>query len=333
MKRAGGLYERIAEPENLHLAFWKARRGKDGKADVEAFRQNLDDEIECMRADLLAETMVWGRYHLFTIFDPKERIICAAPFRDRVLHHAIMNVCDPVFERYQIFDSYACRKGRGLHACLERARYYTRRHGWYLKLDVRKYFDSINHAILLQQIGDRFKDNRLVNLMASLLCTYATQPGQGLPIGNLTSQYFANHYLGRLDHLCKETLRVPGYVRYMDDIVLWADNREPLIEWHRQIVDFCHKALSLELKPPCLNKTGLGITMLGYRVFPGMVLLARRSRKRFTDKLQSYWRKIQYGEWGQREFSAHVLPLSAYAGHARSIGFRLGVMYQIGCSP
>ncbi len=293
MKRVGGLYERIAAPENLRLAFWKARRSKDGKADVEAFRRNLEVEVECLRSDLLAEQIAWGRYHLFTIYDPKERVICAALFRDRVLHHAIMNVCDPVFERYQVFDSYACRKGKGLHACLDRARYYTRRHGWYLKLDVRKYFDSIQHAILLEQICRQFKDERTLRLMAGLISTYATEPGMGLPIGNLTSQYFANHYLGSLDHLCKETLRIPGYVRYMDDIVLWADSREDLLGWHETIVDFCDKELSLELKPPCLNKTRLGISMLGYRVLPGTVLLARRSRRRYAVKLATYWQKLQ----------------------------------------
>lgn len=333
MKRSGALYERIAEPDNLRLAFWKARRGKDGKVDVEAFRLHLDGEINRMRADLLAECVAWGPYHQFTVHDPKERTICAAPFRDRVLHHAIMNVCDPVFERYQVFDSYACRTGKGLHACLGRARQYTRRHCWYLKLDVRKYFDSISHPILLDQLRRRFKDARIIRLLDELLGTYTTRPGRGLPIGNLTSQYFANHYLGGLDHLIKETLRVPGYVRYMDDMVLWADDRLALRCMEARLRTFCKSELALELKPACLNRTRKGVSMLGYRVFPHHVLLARRSRGRFARKLNVYWRRLKEGEWSQTDFAAHVLPLTAYAGHAGSIGFRLAVMDRIGCSP
>lgn len=333
MKRVGGLYEQIGEPENLRLAFWKARRGKEGKPEVEEFRSRLDIEIGQLRHALAGARVAWGDYYRFTVHDPKTRTICAAPFRDRVLHHAIMHVCEPVFERYQVFDSYACRKGKGLHACLDRARQYTRRHAWYLKLDVRKYFDSISHRILLAQLRCRFKDERLMRLFESLLQSYQTESGHGIPIGNLTSQYFANQYLAAMDHRIREILRIPGYVRYMDDFVLWADTREALRLANDGLRSYCRDQLALELKPPILNRAALGVTMLGYRVFPHTVRLAKRSRRRFAVKLQCYWRKLQEGEWNQDDFAAHVLPLTAYAGHARSTGFRLAVMEHIGCSP
>lgn len=333
MRRAGHLFERIADPENLRLAFWKARRCKDGKPEVEAFRSQMEAEVMRLSADLLSLTVAVGDYHTFTIHDPKERLICAASFRERVLHHAIINVCEPVFERFLIHDSYACRKGKGLHVCLERAKRHTRRHDWYLKLDVRKYFDSIPHAVLKANLRRRFKDGRLLALFDRLIDSYAVTPGRGIPIGNLTSQHFANDYLAGLDHWIMETLRVPGYIRYMDDMILWHDDRRELAEIGRQIRAFCQERLALELKPPCLNRTAAGVTMLGYRVFPNSVRLAARSRKRFSRNLAIYWRKLEDAEWGQDDFSAHVLPLAAYAGHADSTGFRLAVMEKIGCSP
>ncbi len=333
MRRTGNLYDAIADPENLQLAFWRARRGKDGKPEVEEFRRHLDRHLDALRRDLLNEAVEPGPFHRFTIHDPKDRLICAAPFRDRVLHHAIMNVCEPAFERYQVSDSYACRRGKGLHAALQRAVQFTRRHTWYLKLDVRKYFDRIAHDVLRRNLARRFKDARLLRLFTTLIDGYAASPGRGIPIGNLTSQYFANDYLAGVDHRVKEILYIPGYVRYMDDVVLWHDDRDALLRAERDLRAHCQDVLGLELKPLCLNRTAKGVTMLGYRVFPGYVALARRSRTRFAGKLRGYWNKLQKGEWNQNDFAVHVLPLSAYVGHARSTGFRRAVMVQIGCSP
>jgi RNA-directed DNA polymerase len=333
VKRVGNLYDAIAGHDNLRLAFWKARRGKDGKPEVEAYRLNLVDELCELRVRLLAETCVIGNYHYFTIYDPKERLICAADFRERVLHHAIINVCEPVFERYQVFDSFACRRGKGLHACLERAKKHTRRYAWYLKLDVRKYFDSMPHVLLKGCLCRRFKDNRLLGLFDKIIDSYAVSPRHGIPIGNLASQYFANDYLAVMDHWLLEQVRVPGYIRYMDDFVIWHNEKKALNEIEREVRTFCLKQLGLELKPPCLNRTFTGVTMLGYRVFPDRVRLAARSRKRFADKLALFWHKLQKGEWGEDEFAAHVLPLTSYVRYAESAGFRNAIMKTIGCSP
>ncbi|MBP5673741.1 MAG: hypothetical protein J6X49_15240 [Victivallales bacterium] len=221
MKRAGNLYMEIAEMDNLRLAFWKAQRGKRGKREVMAYRENLDEELMRLHEQLVQGEVEVGRYHYFTIHDPKERMICAADFRERVLHHAIMNVCEPFFERYQIHDSYACRKGKGVDACLERLQEMCRRHQWYLKLDIHKYFDSIPHEGMKQVLRHYFKDTRLLMLFYRIIDSYEVASGRGIPIGNLTSQHFANMYLGVLDHQLKEVWKVPGYVRYMDDFILF----------------------------------------------------------------------------------------------------------------
>ncbi len=151
MARGRGLYHQIAEPDNLRLAFRKAAMGKADRREVVAYRRDLAANLVRLRSHLLSGDVPIGTYRLFTILDPKERIICAASFGDRVLHHAVMNICEPELERYAIFDTYACRPGKGLHRAVARGTGVTRRYPWYLKLDIRKYFDSIHHATLLQQ--------------------------------------------------------------------------------------------------------------------------------------------------------------------------------------
>jgi hypothetical protein len=177
MKRAGNLYGRIAEPENLRLAFLKSIRGKRGKPDVIAYTANLDANLRQLREQLLAERVDAGHYHFFTVHDPKERVICAASFPERVLHHAIMNVCEPVLERYAIHDSYACRTGKGMHSAVLRAQDFTRRYAWYLKLDIRQYFASIDHGVVTALLERRIKDKAVLRLIGAILDTYSTAPG------------------------------------------------------------------------------------------------------------------------------------------------------------
>lgn len=213
MKRAGDLYASITEPDNLQLAFYKAAKGKHDRHEVILFRKALDDNLSLLRRQLIQRCPDVGHYRFFQVRDPKPRRICAASFPERVLHHAIMNICDPVLERYAIHDSYACRKGKGTIRALERARIFSRRNGWYLKLDIRRYFDSVDQKIMLNLLRRKFKDQKLLHLFEQLLDTYQTEPGKGLPIGNLISQHLANFYLGFFDHWIKESLRVRCYLR------------------------------------------------------------------------------------------------------------------------
>lgn len=333
MKRFGFLYNKIAEMDNLKTAFWKAYRHKRGVPEAELFRSSLAAELDSLRSALLKDDVAVGDYHYFRIYDPKERLICAASFRERVLHHAVMNVCDTCFECPLITDTYACRKGMGLHSCIERAKVYTRRYKWYLKLDVRKYFDSVDHVHLKELLCRLFKDARLISLFERIIESYESSSGRGIPIGNLTSQYFANYYLSGLDHLVKEEMGVLGYVRYMDDFVLWDDSKEKLKEALGIIESFCMDKRNLKLKPPCLNRCSDGISMLGYRVFPEKVLLTHRSRKRFVRKLKLCYEELNAGMIDQDEFAERTLPLCAYIEHADSRGFRNGVIKEFGDNP
>lgn len=333
MKRTGNLIERIAEADNLRLAFWKASKGKRGKAEVLSFRGDLDVNLRRLGDELLSGSVAWGPYHKFRVRDPKDRMIYAPPFRDQVAQHAIMNVCGPQFERFQIDDSYASRKGKGLDRAILRARRFARRGDWYLKLDVRKYFDSVDHNVLKGLLRRAFKDAVVLELLDAVIDSYATTPERGLPLGNLTSQFFANHYLGVFDHFVKETLACRRYVRYMDDCVIWSGSRSALRGMQTRAASFLKARLGLDLKPGCLNACTLGMTFLGYRVFPGHVRLSRRSRDRFRRRLREYHANYQSGRWSEEETARHVEPLLAFVRRGESKAFRERVLQQAGPGP
>lgn len=323
MKRAGNLYPLIAEPDNLRLAFLKAVRGKRGKNEVRAYGARLDENLLLLREQLLTQRPDVGHYSFFTVYDPKERVICAASFPERVLHHAVMNVCEPVLERYAIHDSYACRTGKGMHAAVRRAQEFSRMHPWYLKLDVRKYFDSIDHATMRRLLSRRIKDSDLLTLFGRILSTYETTPGRGLPIGNLVSQHLANFYLGHLDHWVKETLRVRGYVRYMDDFVLWEETKDPLQIHLRAIRGFLSSELGLELKENVqINRCARGLPFLGYRVFPGHLDLGPRARQRFARRLRGYEAEWMDGAWSEADLARHMEALLSYVRFADTVALR-----------
>jgi RNA-directed DNA polymerase len=326
MKRERDLLSRIAEMENLQLAYLKARRGKTAKDEVYAYGKRIDENLMRMRQELLSGSIQTGNYRSFKIYDPKERQIAAAPFHQRVMHHALMNVCHRRFERAQIFDSYASRIGKGAHVALDRACLNCCKYAWFLKLDVRKFFDTIDRDILKKQLRGLFKDRCLLSIFDRIIDSSHAENNKGVPIGNLASQYFANHYLACADHYVKESLRIPGYVRYMDDMVLWHSDKEALKTAGSLLRNYLEERLCLRLKPWCLNNSLTGLPFLGYLVYPGKVRLAHRSRKRFVEKLRLYNQKLSSQEWSQKEYQNHVLPLIAFTEHADALGFRKKVI-------
>jgi len=318
MKRENNLIERIVDMDNLRLAFWKAQKSKAGKQDVEVFRKNLERNLLEIRTEIISGNVSVGNYKYFTIYDPKERMICAASFKERVLHHGLMNICHENFEKYQIETSFASRKGKGTYAGIYRALKYQKQNRWYLKLDVRKYFDSINHSVLKNLLARRFKEKKLLDIFSEIIDSYNTGEGKGLPIGNLTSQYFANHYLAVADHYIKEKLGVKSFVRYMDDVVIWENDKKKLMEIGSAFQSFIKNTLFLKLKTFCLNTNLSGLPFCGYRIFPEKILLNAISKKRFKVKCFSYYHKLINNEWSQTEFQAHMLPLLGFVKHAET---------------
>jgi hypothetical protein len=326
MKRAGRLMPQIAEMDNLYLAYWKAKRGKGGKAEVLRFGQSLAESLARLQAELLSGQVQVGDYHYFTIYDPKERLICASSFRERVLQHALMNVCHPVFERYQIYDSYACRLGKGTYAALDRAVAFSVRYQYFAKLDVRKYFETIDQPLLLAALGRLFKDRPLMDIFGQIIGSYANLPGKGLPIGNLSSQYFANHFLALADHFVKDNLGCKAYLRYMDDMVLWGHDLGQLKQTVGAFEAFLANHLLCALKPTVLNSVGQGLPFLGYVIHPHRVSLAKRSRTRFARKLRALERRLAAGQLAQAGYQCRVLPLLAFVQKADTFWFRKSVI-------
>lgn len=333
MKRAGNLYPLIGEPDNLRLAFLEAARRKQGHHEVLAFRGDLAGNLARLREQLLAERPDIGHYRFFEVYDPKRRQICAAPFAERVLHHAVMNICEPVLDAYSIYDSYACLPGKGAHRAVARAREFVGASGCYLKLDIRKYFNSIDHAIMLELLVRRFKDRQLLALFAKILATYQVEPGKGLPIGNLVSQHLANFYLGLFDHWVKEELRIGNYLRYMDDFVLFADGREKLRELLPQLAEFLGRRLGLTFKDNVqLNRCRAGLPFLGYRIFPQTVRLTPRSRSRFVRRFRENEREFLAGQLSERNLVRRMEPLVDFTRVAAAAGFRRQVIRLFGVS-
>ncbi len=316
MKRAGDLIDRIADPDNLRLAFWKAGKGKRYTREVETYRKDLDKNLRLLGAQILRGVIEVGDYFYFKIFDPKERDICAAAFREQVLHHALMNVCHDSFERVQIFHSYASRKGKGTHAAVAQSKLNSEQYGFYLKLDVKQFFASLHHDVLQRQVRHIIKDPIVLQIFDTIIKSYASSPNRGVPIGNLTSQYLANHYLSPLDWFIKDKLQIKGYVRYMDDMVLWHNDKAVLLNARDKIADFMRTELFCELKQEQLNYTAKGLPFVGYNIFPHHIRLTQRSKRRFFRKMAAVEDKYHSGEWTEEVCQVHARPLLAFVRKA-----------------
>jgi len=299
------LYPQVCDFENIYLAYRKARKGKRGRMQAAMFERVQDDELLALQGELQTRSYKPGAYHSFFIHDPKKRLISAAPFRDRVVHHALCRVMEPIWEGRFIHDSYANRIGKGTHRALDRTQEFSRKYKYVLQCDVRQFFPSIDHAILMAEFSRLVRDDEFLWLCGLILKSgegvlteeysmnwfagddlfFVNRP-RGLPIGNLTSQFWANVYLNELDHFVKRKLNCEAYIRYVDDFVLFSDNKNLLSFWRRQIIEKIAE-LRLTLHESCaqIYPTVTGIPFLGFRIYPEYRLLKTRKAIHFRRKL------------------------------------------------
>lgn len=320
MKRIGGLFEHAIDFGNLRACARRAARGKTARAEVAGFLMDLETEVLRLQRELRDREYRPGPYRTFWVRDPKPRTISAAPFRDRVVHHAVCAALEPVLERYSICHSYACRKGKGTLAALGHARAIARRYPYFLKIDVRRFYETVDHGVLRALLRRRIKDRRLLALLDVIIDAGApgSEPGKGLPIGNLTSQHLANLYLGALDHHIKERLRVRGYCRYMDDCLLGAHDRATLRRWHDRVREHLTEALCLALRGEAtiLAPVGEGVPWLGFRVWPHLVRLDPRSKRRFRARMREVDRRLRQGALDEDAAVRSATSLVGWAEHA-----------------
>ena len=341
MKRVGDIFDAVVDRENLLRAFWKASRGKRSRPDQMAYAGNLDQNIDGLREGLLIGDYPIGDYSKFTIYEPKERVICAAAFRERVLHHALMNVCEPFFEKWLVHDTYACRRGKGQLAAVKRAHEFARRHEWFLKCDIRKYFDSIPHDGLVKMLRRKFKDERIVKWFERIIDTYETESGLGLPIGNLTSQHLANLYLDPLDRFldgatvarrpscladkpraCLNRSGSVGYLRYMDDFVFYSDSKDFLKSVLGALPSFL-STLGLLLKEGSfINRTVRGMDFLGLRVWPWRIGASRASLRRYRRKIAVCEKRYSECAIDEMAFQCRLTALTAFVAQGDTLKWR-----------
>lgn len=286
----------ICSERALRIAWKKFSTGKKSRRDVAEYQKYLRTNIQILHRDLVSGRYEHGRYQPFIICYPKQRQIHKATVRDRLVHQAVVSAIEPLFEKRFIYDSYSCRVGKGTHAGVARLGLFLRQAShnntqkvYVLKCDVRQFFASIDHEILMRQVETRVDDEQTLQLLRTILLSHNAEIGKGIPLGNVTSQLLANIYLHELDWFTKQTMGIKHYLRYCDDFVVVSTNRHYLESLIKPIGHFLTIELKLELHP---NKVSIrswnqGIDFLGYVLRPNATTLRTKTKRRMLSRVNS----------------------------------------------
>lgn len=321
------IFEKIISIENLFLAWNEFKKGKRKKKDVQEFKYNLKDDIFNLHKELKLKTYSHSRYTSFYIKDPKLRHIHKACVKDRVLHRAVFRILYPVFDKSFIFDSYSCRIDKGTHRAVNRLNEFAiktskndTRACYILKLDVRKFFDSINHDILIGLIERKVKDKNTIWLITKIIKSYSTKLNTGIPLGNITSQLFANIYLNELDKFIKHKIKEKYYIRYCDDFVILSQSKTYLGNLIPQIDEFLRKNLKLLLHPDkiIIRKYYQGVDFLGYVIFPYHRILRTKTKNRIINKIIKRTIELKSGKISELLFNQAVQSYFGVLQHCNS---------------
>lgn len=321
MKSIKHVFEQVVDYDNLYRAYLNARLCKRYRYEVLKFTAHLEDYLALIQKQLTDGTYTLGRYREFYIYEPKQRLIMAQPFKDRVVQWAIYQILHPIFTKGYITDSYACIEGRGTHSAVERLQYWLKQVDrkespyYYLKLDISKYFYRIDHEVLLSILKRRISDKRMIDLLSIIITSDKTNfglppgksPGEvsradrvsdrGMPVGNLSSQMFANLYLNELDQYCKRVLGIHYYVRYMDDVIILHEDKKQLHEWKRLIDEFLQNNLKLDLNDKtCIRPVTLGIEFCGYKTWATHIKLRKSTALKMKRRLKRIQEQYSRGE-------------------------------------
>ncbi len=314
-------YSNLISLENLFQAWNEFKKGKRKRGDVQTFERFLEDNLFQLYLDLKNKTYQHGNYYAFYVQDPKLRHIHKAQVQDRVVHHLLYKFLYQLFDKTFIFDSYSCRLNKGTHKGIKRVEYFVRKISknytqpcYALKLDIKKFFASVDHQVLLELLKQRVKDPAIIWLLQQVLESFHSENGEGkgIPLGNLTSQVFANIYMNELDQFIKHQLRIKYYLRYADDFVILAADKENFDQYTNLIKEFLMQRLKLELHPKkvIIRKLDWGIDFLGYIVLPHYILPRTKTKKRIFTKLES---KIT-----DENFNQSLQSYLGYLSHANS---------------
>ena len=349
MKRHSNLYNRVYAFDNLLSAARKAQKGKRFKPNCRNFNLDLEKNLLTLQRQLKEKTYKPGPYTRFKIYEPKERLISAAPYRDRVVHHALVNVIEPIFDRAMVYDSYANRVGKGTHRAVDRFTKFSRKQPYVLKMDIVRFFPSLDLQILTDAIERKIKDRYILWLIRVILdhgkkptnngCHHyfsgdtlfaPFQKKRGLPIGNLTSQFFANVYLDGFDHYVKEELGCRFYMRYMDDMVVFDNSKTHLREIRSAMIGTLEKLrLKVHINKAQIWPVRQGTDWLGYRVYPTHRRVRKSNVRRLRRRLKRLSQDYREGLVDIGKIKASVMSWIGHVKHANSYRLRRKIFRQV----
>lgn len=329
------LFAKLVDIENLFFAWEGFKKDKKKKEDVLQFEKNMETDIFALNRELISSTYKHSGYTGFYISDPKRRHIHKAIVRDRVLHHAVMNILYPLYDKTFIHNSFSCRVGKGTHKGVQALRSMllkvsknNTRNAFVLKCDIRKFFDSVDHDILLTILNERIKDVKLMSLLTEIIGSFSGSQSnlferKGLPIGNLTSQLFANIYMDKFDQHMKHVLKVTHYARYTDDFVVVSDDKKYLLSLLTQISLFLNTELKISIHPNKIEirKYSQGVDFLGYVVLPHYTKVRKRTVKRVRRKLGEKMKLYKSDKIDKSRLDATLMSYLGVLSHANTYRF------------
>lgn len=357
MKTLKNVFEQVVDYDNLYRAYLNARLCKRYRYEVLNFSAHLEDNLVKLQKELIDRTYTLGKYREFYIYEPKKRLIMAQPFKDRVVQWAIYQVLNPVFAQGYITDSYACIKERGTHKAVKRLHYWLRQVGkkpekyYFLKLDISKYFYRIDHDVLMGILKRKIRDDDMVFLLDKIVNSSETNfglppgksPGEvkrsdrvsekGMPVGNLSSQMFANLYLNELDQYCKRMLGIHFYVRYMDDVIILHQDKDQLHEWKRIIDTFLKEKLQLDLnEKTCIRPITLGVEFCGYKIWNTHIKLRKSTALKMKRNLKKLQKEYAAGEVTVEEAKQTISSYLGILKHCDSYSLKRTIFGEYGSS-
>lgn len=357
MKTLKNVFEQVVDYDNLYRAYLNARLCKRYRYEVLNFSAHLEDNLVKLQKELIDRTYTLGKYREFYIYEPKKRLIMAQPFKDRVVQWAIYQVLNPVFAQGYITDSYACIKERGTHKAVKRLHYWLRQVGkkpekyYFLKLDISKYFYRIDHDVLMGILKRKIHDDDMIFLLDKIVNSSETNfglppgksPGEvkrsdrvsekGMPVGNLSSQMFANLYLNELDQYCKRTLGIHFYVRYMDDVIILHQDKDQLHEWKRIIDTFLKEKLQLDLnEKTCIRPITLGVEFCGYKIWNTHIKLRKSTALKMKRNLKKLQKEYEAGEVTVEEAKQTISSYLGILKHCDSYSLKRTIFGEYGSS-
>ena len=357
MKTLKNVFEQVVDYDNLYRAYLNARLCKRYRYEVLNFSAHLEDNLVKLQKELIDRTYTLGKYREFYIYEPKKRLIMAQPFKDRVVQWAIYQVLNPVFAQGYITDSYACIKERGTHKAVKRLHYWLRQVGkkpekyYFLKLDISKYFYRIDNDVLMGILKRKIHDDDMIFLLDKIVNSSETNfglppgksPGEvkrsdrvsekGMPVGNLSSQMFANLYLNELDQYCKRTLGIHFYVRYMDDVIILHQDKDQLHEWKRIIDTFLKEKLQLDLnEKTCIRPITLGVEFCGYKIWNTHIKLRKSTALKMKRNLKKLQKEYAAGEVTVEEAKQTISSYLGILKHCDSYSLKRTIFGEYGSS-